>query len=68
MNIYNGYNTWITWKLWKQLIFYKTHINAKSLDYIEQQVGIYANLFEIKLTKPLKIYEYAYEVNPEIAD
>ena len=44
------------------------HINAKSLDYIEQQVGIYANLFEIKLTKPLKIYEYAYEVNPEIAD
>ena len=44
------------------------HINAKSLDYIEQQVGIYANLFEIKLTKPLIIYEYAYEVNPEIAD
>ena len=43
-------------------------INPNSLDYITQQVDIYANLFEIKLAKPLKIYEYPYEVSPIIAD
>ena len=40
-------------------------IKAKSLKYDE--VGIYANLFEIKLTKDIKMYQYPFEVKPEIA-
>ena len=43
------------------------HINAKKLDYIHQTKKVYANLFEIKLTKDIKMYQYPFEVNPEIA-
>ena len=42
------------------------HIKAKNLDYVEP-VGVYANLFEIRFTKEIKMYQYPYEVIPEIA-
>ena len=41
------------------------HIDGKSLDYVKP-VNIYANLFRIKLSKELKIYQYPFEVKPEI--
>jgi len=31
------------------------------------QVKVYANLFGIRLTKEIKMYQYPFEVNPEIA-
>ena len=41
-------------------------IKANKLDYVEP-VKVYSNLFEIKLTKEIKMYQYPFEVNPEIA-
>ena len=43
------------------------HINGKKLNYVEP-VNIYANLFEIKLTKELQLYQYPYEVKPKIEE
>ena len=42
------------------------HIKANNLDYVEP-VKVYSNLFEIKLKKEIKMYQYPFEVNPEIA-
>ena len=42
------------------------HINGNNLDYVDP-VKVYANLFEIKLTKAIKMYQYPFEINPEIA-
>ena len=42
-------------------------IKASSLDYVEP-VKVYANLFEIKLTKQLVLYQYPYEVTPQISE
>ena len=42
------------------------HIKGKALDYVKP-VGVYANLFEMKFTKEIKMYQYPYEVIPEIS-
>jgi len=42
------------------------HIKGKTLDYVKP-VGVYANLFEMKFTKEIKMYQYPYEVIPEIS-
>ena len=34
------------------------HIKGEKLDYVEP-VKIYANLFEIKLTKEIQLYQYS---------
>ena len=52
----------------KQIAFLPSpHINGKSLNYAKP-VRIYANLFEIKLTKELKVYQYPYEVTSKIVE
>lgn len=52
----------------KQIAFLPNpHINGNSLNYAKP-VRIYANLFEIKLTKELKVYQYPYEVTPKIVE
>mgnify|MGYP002626539984 CR=1 FL=1 len=43
------------------------HIKGEKLDYVEP-VKIYANLFEIKLTKEIQLYQYPYEVKPKIEE
>ena len=51
------------------ICFLKKHsINPKKLDYIENEKDVYANLFEIKLTKDLKLYKYPYSVFPDIGE
>ena len=40
----------------------KPEINAKKLKYIENEREVYANLYEIILKKPLKLYQYPYKV------
>ena len=42
------------------------HIKGKTLDYVKP-VGVYANLFEMKFTKEIKMHQYPYEVIPEIS-
>ena len=42
-------------------------INPAKLDYIKEDAkNVYANLFEIQLTKDLKLYQYPYSVFPDI--
>ena len=37
-------------------------IKAENLDYVDhEKIGVYANLFEITLTKELKIYQYSFQ-------
>ena len=50
----------------KQINFLSNpHISSKSLDYVKS-VNIYTNLFEIKLLKEIKTYQYQFTINPEI--
>ena len=44
----------------------KPKIDPKKLKYITDKRKIYANLYEIILTKELKIYQYPYKISPEI--
>lgn len=41
-------------------------INMNKIDYIMNKKSVYANLFEINITKELKMYQYPYSVTPEI--
>ena len=41
------------------------HLNANSIPDL-QPVQVYVNLFNIKLTKDLKMYEYSYDITPQI--
>ena len=41
-------------------------IDPKKLKYITNSKKVYANLYEIFLTKTLKVYQYPYKVDPEI--
>ena len=41
------------------------HLNANSIPDL-QPVQVYVNLFNIKLTKDLKMYEYSYDIAPQI--
>ena len=43
------------------------HIKGGSLDYAKA-VKVYANLFEMKFTKTITMYQYPYEVIPKIAN
>ena len=43
----------------------KPQIDPKSLSKFNS-VSVYANLFEMKFTKEIKMYQYHFEVNPEI--
>ena len=54
----------------KQINFLENpHIKAETLDYVDhEKVGVYANLFEITLTKELKIYQYSFQVKTEIGE
>ena len=42
------------------------HLDLKSLPYIENKKSVYANLYEIKIKKELKLCQYPYSVTPEI--
>ena len=44
----------------------KPEIYPNKLKYITNSKKVYANLYEIALTKVLKIYQYPYKVEPEI--
>ena len=49
----------------------KPIIRPDSLSYVNEEyspVQVYANLFEIKFKKELKIYKYPFEVKPEIGE
>lgn len=39
----------------------------RPLPYVNNTKDIYVNLFKISLTQPLKVYQYPYKVDPEIA-
>ena len=41
-------------------------INPKKLEYISNTKKVYANLYEIFLTKPIKLYQYPFKAEPEI--
>ena len=41
------------------------HLNANLIPGLSS-VQVYVNLFDIKLTKDLKMYEYSYETSPQI--
>ena len=43
------------------------HINANSIPDLDP-VQVYVNLFNIKLTKNLQMFEYSYEIAPQIPD
>ena len=45
----------------------KPIINPKNLKYIEQSKSVYANLYQIKLSKELTVYQYPFSVSPNIA-
>ena len=52
----------------KQINFLESpNINGNNLNYANP-VEIYANLFEINLTKPLIVYQYPYEVSKKIEE
>ena len=52
----------------KQINFLESpNINGNNLNYANP-VEIYANLFEINLTKPLIVYQYPYEVSKKMHD
>ena len=44
----------------------KPNIDASKLNYIGNTKKVYANLFEIILTRPLKIYQYPYSTSPPL--
>ena len=44
----------------------KPIINPKNLKYIEQIKSVYANLYQIKLSKELTVYQYPFSVSPNI--
>ena len=44
----------------------KPPIDPKKLKYIVNSKKVYANLYEIFLTKTLKLYQYPYKVDPEV--
>ena len=44
----------------------KPEINKKQLKYIINSGKVYANLYEIFLTKPIKLYQYPFKVKSEI--
>ena len=44
----------------------KPIINPKNLKYIEQSKSVYANLYQIKLSKELTVYQYPFSVSPNI--
>ena len=46
----------------------KPKIKGDSLPYKQGISDIYVNLFEFKMTKPIKIYQYPFTVNPEIGE
>ena len=45
----------------------KPNIDPKNLKYIDQSKKVYANLYQIKLSKELTVYQYPYSVKPNIA-
>ena len=46
----------------------KPEINYEKSSIWNNKKKVYANLFEIKLTKEIKLYQYPYKVKPEIED
>ena len=44
----------------------KPIINPKNLKYIEQSKSVYANLYQIKLSKELTVYQYPFSVSQNI--
>ena len=44
----------------------KPNINPEKLTYIGTKIKVYANLYEIILKKPLKLFQYPYLVTPKI--
>ena len=46
----------------------KPNIDVKKLKYILNTKDVYANLFEIKINKELKLYQYPYTVSPIIEE
>ena len=46
----------------------KPNINYDKSSIWNNKKKVYANLFEIKLTKEIKLYQYPYKVTPEIED
>ena len=46
----------------------KPQIDPKKLKYIVNSKKVYANLYEIFLTKTLKLYQYPYKVDPEVGE
>lgn len=45
----------------------KPSIDIKKMKYIEQSKNVYANLYQIKLSKELSVFQYPYSVSPNIA-
>ena len=46
----------------------KPKINGDSLPYKQKISDIYVNLFEFKMSKPIKLYQYPFTVKPEIGE
>ena len=44
----------------------KPNIDANKLNYIDNTKQVYANLFEIILTRPLKLYQYPFSTSPKL--
>ena len=53
----------------KQIDFLtKPKINAEQLKFVLNSKSVYANLYEIDITKELKLYQYPYTVTPQITE
>ena len=53
----------------KQIDFLtKPKINADELKFVLNSKSVYANLYEIDITKELKLYQYPYTVTPQITE
>ena len=46
----------------------KPNINYEKLTIWNNKKKVYANLFQIELTKDIQLYQYPYKVDPEIED
>ena len=46
----------------------KPKINTKELNYIMNSKDVYANLYEIEITKELQLYQYPFTVTPPIGN
>lgn len=47
----------------------KPNINPDNLDYLEEGIKeLYVNLFEIKINKNIKLYQYPFSVFPDIGE